>query len=246
MCIARTRISSGTRLICSRKKPVASVILMKTRAACFLVLIAFHGKEKRWRCDGEKQENTVSKTVYGDRLIYGFGFLSGFQYASRTAPHDPFSQRNNELYPVALMKHQPLRDVFVQHTRSYAPFAMPSVECSTFSNGWVVVNHRSTPVSIPLAGMCMPASSVRQAICPPTSACGLRKNEHDSLFYSFAEKLVFLYIPADISAEAQLSFDVSIRGSQLHAPSCKSYKRQNGYAHKGAQTLISATSLCTA
>ena len=103
-----------------------------------------------WR---EDQRNAISKTAYGQGTVYSFGFLPGYQYASRTAPHVPFSQQNNELYPVAFMQHQPLYDFLAKHAKPDAPFAMKDVECSAFSHGWIVVNHRSTPITLPLKGV---------------------------------------------------------------------------------------------
>lgn len=103
-----------------------------------------------WR---EDQKSAVSKTSHGKGTIYSFGFLPGYPYASRTAPHVPVSQRNNELYPVAFMRRQPLRDLLAKHAKQDAPFAMKDVECAAFAHGWVVVNHRSTPVSLPLQGV---------------------------------------------------------------------------------------------
>ena len=103
-----------------------------------------------WREDGKA---CVSWVRYGQGSVYGFGFPIGFQYASRTAPHVPFSQHNNELYPVPMMRRQPLRGLLARHAAQDAPFAGKDVECSVFEHGLVLVNHRSVPVRIPVKGI---------------------------------------------------------------------------------------------
>ena len=102
-----------------------------------------------WREDGK---NAISKTAYGKGTLYSFGFLPGYPYASRTAPHVPVSQGNRELYPVAFMQHPPIPDLLRAHAVPDAPVAMKDVEITAFEHGYVAVNHRSTPVSLPLPG----------------------------------------------------------------------------------------------
>ncbi len=127
-----------------------------------------------WR---EDQKSALSKTSYGKGAVYSFGFLPGYQYASRTAPHVPFSQRNNELYPAIFMKHQPLRDLLAKHAKPDVPFAMKDVECSAFAHGWIVVNHRSTPVSLPLRGVWHGSQESLSGILPGHSSVWIEKKE---------------------------------------------------------------------
>lgn len=75
--------------------------------------------------------------------------MPGYQYAARTAPHVPLSQRNNALYPYTHMEHNPLAEILQRHTQPDAPIAMKDVECAVFEHGTVVINHRSTPVTLP-------------------------------------------------------------------------------------------------
>ena len=98
-----------------------------------------------WREDGA---NCISRSAFGTGFVYNFGFMPGYQYAARTAPHVPLSQRNNALYPFTHMAHNPLRDLLLAHAQPDTPVAMKDVECAAFDGGLVVVNHRSTSVTV--------------------------------------------------------------------------------------------------
>ena len=50
------------------------------------------------------------------------------------------------------MQHPPIPDLLRAHAAPDAPVAMKDVEITAFEHGYVVVNHRSTPVSLPLPG----------------------------------------------------------------------------------------------
>ena len=102
-----------------------------------------------WREDGG---NCISRNVFGKGCVYSFGFMPGYQIAARTAPHVPLSQRNNALYPLTHMEHNPLREILLAHAEPDTPIAMKDVECAAFEGGLIVVNHRSTPVELPLDG----------------------------------------------------------------------------------------------
>ena len=127
-----------------------------------------------WREDGK---NCVSRTAVGQGMIYSFGFPVGYPYAARTAPHVPYSQRNNELYPVALMKNQPLRDILSRCAAPDAPFARRDVECSCFANGCVIVNHLSTPVDLPLRGAWHPSQPCVMGVLPAHSCVWIEEKE---------------------------------------------------------------------
>ena len=158
----------------------------KTGGTCFTYqseggLLSGHGfvswpgdSMAAWRGDGKP---CVSRRQYGSGRIYSFGFPMGYPYASRTAPHVPFSQNNNALYPVALMDHQPLRDILHDAAETDAPFAMKDVECSRFVHGWVAVNHRSTPVSVPLKGVWHGTRECSPGILPGHSAVFIETEE---------------------------------------------------------------------
>ena len=113
----------------------------------FMGLEAGAGDEvvARWREDGEV---CICVTPVGSGGVFRMGFPAGYAFASRTMPHVPYSQGNRELYPLPLMDHPVLRDFLQTHAAMDAPFALRDVECSRFENGWIVVNHRSTAVTM--------------------------------------------------------------------------------------------------
>ncbi len=102
-----------------------------------------------WREDGT---NCISRNRFGKGYVYSFGFMPGYQAAARTAPHVPPSQRNNALYPLTHMERNPLRDILLAHASPDTPIAMKDVEAAAFEHGLIVVNHRSTPVTLEAAG----------------------------------------------------------------------------------------------
>ena len=128
----------------------------------------------RWR---EDARNCISRTDVGTGRIYSFGFLPGYVYASRTVPHVPFSQRNNELYPVCMMRHQPLREILREHAQQDFPAAEHDVEVSVFEHGTVVVNHRSTPLRMDLAGIWHSSQYAEPGWMPGHSATYIENRE---------------------------------------------------------------------
>ena len=102
-----------------------------------------------WREDGA---NCISRNRFSKGYVYSFGFMPGYQAAARTAPHVPPSQRNNALYPLTHMERNPLRDILLAHASPDTPVAMKDVEAAAFEHGLIVVNHRSTPVTLESVG----------------------------------------------------------------------------------------------
>ncbi len=121
----------------------------------------------QWREDGG---SAISCSRYGQGLVYSFGFMPGYQIASRSAPHVPLSQRNGELYPLALMHHDPLRDILLRHAEPDAPIAMKDVECTVFEHGCMAVNHRSTPIALSLPGRVISQQPMAGNLLPARSA----------------------------------------------------------------------------
>ena len=74
-------------------------------------------------------------------------------------------------------QRQPLRDLLAKHAKPDAPFAMKDVECSAFAHGWIVVNHRSTPVSFPLRGVWHGSQESLPGILPGHSSIWIEKKE---------------------------------------------------------------------
>ena len=127
-----------------------------------------------WR---EEKKACISRTAWGRGAIYSLGFPAGFQYVSRTAPHVPFTQRNNELYPISMMQKDPLRDLLAQSAERDAPMAMKDIECTEFEYGWVVISHRAAPVRIPIHGSWHGTQPGTEGVLPGHSAVWIEKME---------------------------------------------------------------------
>ena len=127
-----------------------------------------------WREDGK---NSISRLAYGQGSVYSFGFPAGLSYVSRTAPHVPLSQGNNELYPVALMRMQPLREILWDMVARDVPMALKDVECTRFEHGWVIVNHRSVPVTVPMKGVWHGTQESMPGVLPGHSAVFLETED---------------------------------------------------------------------
>lgn len=127
-----------------------------------------------WREDGA---TALACTSFGKGRVYSFGFMPGYQIASRTAPHVPLSQRNRELYPLALMQHDPIRDLLLRHAEPDTPITLKDVECTAFAQGWIVVNHRSTPVALTLPGEIYSQQPMTDRTLPARSTAFIRREE---------------------------------------------------------------------
>ena len=103
--------------------------------------------------EGEKLASYLSdgsgaavKNVVGDGTVYSFGFAYGYSYTAKIAPHVPLSEKNNELYPVKLMKDNILWDILAGCGLHRAELYGKGIETAEFENGVVVVNHTSYAV----------------------------------------------------------------------------------------------------
>ena len=84
----------------------------------------------------------------GQGKVCSFGFMPGYQYIAKKAPHVPPQQRNNALYPFTHMEHNLFRDWLLQASAPDQQPALKDVECASFENGRIIVNHRSTPIRL--------------------------------------------------------------------------------------------------
>jgi len=82
----------------------------------------------------------------GNGYVYSFGFYYGYSYSAKVAPHVPLEQKNNELYPIPMMKANIAHDVISRHLQPSCSFYGKNIETAVFENGLVVVNHSSYPV----------------------------------------------------------------------------------------------------
>ena len=87
----------------------------------------------------------VTRTEYGKGSIYSFGFLYGYSYIAKIAPHVPRKQRNNELYPLSLSRQTWLFDILQGAGLCPQPNAGRGIETALFEGGEIVVNHTSYP-----------------------------------------------------------------------------------------------------
>ena len=119
----------------------------------------------------------VSRMQIGQGQVFSFGFMPGYQYIAKQAPHVPPEQRNHALYPFTHMEHNVLRDLLQQYSQPMYPDGMKDVELASFDNGWIVVNHRSTPVRVPFAGKWIRSCPGLPGILSGHSAVWIRKEK---------------------------------------------------------------------
>jgi len=84
----------------------------------------------------------------GQGKVYSFGFQYGFNYTAKVAPHVPLEQKNNELYPVPMMKTDIAHYVIGRHLQPSVGIVGKNIETAQFANGIVIVNHSSYPVAL--------------------------------------------------------------------------------------------------
>lgn len=94
-------------------------------------------------------QGCITRHAVGQGAVYSFGFLPGYNYAAKTAPHVPLAERNNELYPLTHMRHNAAADALRACVPCEAPVFEKNIEAVRFNGGWVVVNHGSHPVTLP-------------------------------------------------------------------------------------------------
>ncbi|MGN0745353.1 MAG: hypothetical protein ACI4ML_01620, partial [Aristaeellaceae bacterium] len=73
-------------------------------------------------------------------------------------------------YPFPLMARNPLRELLLRHAAPDVPVALKDVECAAFAGGVVAVNHRSTPVRLPLTGEAISQQPMAGGLLPAHSA----------------------------------------------------------------------------
>ena len=81
--------------------------------------------------------------------VYAFGVQIGAAYAAKNIPHVPYAQGNKEMYPFIQSKTTLVKDVLYQHLTPESRVRERGIETGIFENGMVIVNHRSTPYTLP-------------------------------------------------------------------------------------------------
>lgn len=114
------------------------------------VFCAYEGEKiAEYLSDGA---GAVVKNSFGKGEVYSFGFAYGYSYAAKIAPHVPLSEKNNELYPVPLMKRNILHDILSSCGIESCVIKGKDIETAEFDNCMIIVNHSSHPVKIDIEG----------------------------------------------------------------------------------------------
>lgn len=87
------------------------------------------------------------KREYGKGFIISVGFDFGLSYGTKTIPHVPLEEKNNELYPLSLLRECPLAP-YIERALGRNVRQERDIEVSFFENGYIIVNHRSYPYTI--------------------------------------------------------------------------------------------------
>ena len=107
-----------------------------------------------------EEEETISsyiddgKTCIGSKTcgkgkVYSFGVMVGASYCAKNIPHVPYNQGNKEMYPWTMSGTKVMEEILLKHLERKVPLYGKGIEVGEFENGYVVVNHRSTSVTIP-------------------------------------------------------------------------------------------------
>ena len=97
-----------------------------------------------WETD---EKPAIVKRTFGKGTVCEIGFFYGFEYTGRIAPHVPLTQRNNELYPLTMLKKDPV-GMLLEEKFGTTLTRKKGVERAEFENGTVIVNHSSYPCRI--------------------------------------------------------------------------------------------------
>ena len=95
--------------------------------------------------EADESATAAARTALGRGCVYSFGYLYGYSYTQKAAPHVPRNMRNNELYPVFMGKQAIFREILEASRVRRSRYASVDIETGEFENGTVVVNHTSYP-----------------------------------------------------------------------------------------------------
>lgn len=93
------------------------------------------------------QKAAAVRSSYGSGLIISLGFDYGLSYISKEIPHVPICEKNNELYPISILKECPLKTYFEEALEREIKYEC-DIEKAFFEKGFILVNHRSYPYTI--------------------------------------------------------------------------------------------------
>ena len=121
------------------------------------------------------EKNAVAMNRIGKGAVYSFGFAYGYSYAAKIAPHVPLSEKNNEAYPIPLMKNNILSDVLCKNGISAFSFKGRDIETAEFDNCTLIVNHSSHPIELDIEGEKVFQYKVNDKLLMPRSAVAVFK-----------------------------------------------------------------------
>jgi len=90
-------------------------------------------------------EGCVVGNRIGKGFVYSFGFYYGYSYSAKIAPHVAIEQKNNEFYPIPMMKSDMFRDIMGRYIQT-SRINGKNLETAVFDNGIVIINHSSCPI----------------------------------------------------------------------------------------------------
>ena len=111
----------------------------------------------------------ITRYQTGKGCMYAFGFSYGAAYCAKTVPHVPKEQKNNELYPLELMKENILADL-LKAEAGIETKQEKMIEKAYFQNGEIIINHTSYPYEVSARGMKLYQYQVSESLLLPHSA----------------------------------------------------------------------------
>lgn len=91
----------------------------------------------------------IARTPMEQGVIYSFGILMGASYTAKNIPHVPYEQNNKEMYPIIQSKTSLFFDILQSCIKPISGIMQRGIETGVFENGMVIINHRSTPYTVP-------------------------------------------------------------------------------------------------
>jgi hypothetical protein len=92
-------------------------------------------------------KTAIAQTAIGGGQVFSFGFQYGHAYSRRSMPIVPPQYGRREMHPIVLMKQTPAATLVGTSPLAILP-PVKGLECARFGSRLVVVNHRSSPVSL--------------------------------------------------------------------------------------------------
>lgn len=89
----------------------------------------------------------VVRRQTGNGAVYSLGFDYGFSLAAKISPHVPREQKNNELYPLPMLKRNLLQEILETALNTSLVF-QKNIQRAEFTGGILVINHTSYPFHI--------------------------------------------------------------------------------------------------